>query len=385
MEGKTYRARGGRVSMDDAGLDVYSSRNGGTRLPWATIVDVEIGKAGKSGELRVLTVRLVNSESLTLPAPSGGARDAALFDAQAQEIIDAYEDRGAGWRVAASGEPQDTIPLEYRLEEARRIEKYGRPLLLFELTRPVSLVLLALFIAGLFGLAGSIHGYTRDLPGLAAYRAASACSALSSATGGTAPAYCIVTDGVVDRKMVRPYSDVYQLSVGPSAESAGVADGLEPMQFATFGTDQPALDKLQVGDPVHYIAEHGGDVASVTSQGVTYQSTGSPQKRYISDWASMFASAALALFFAALLGLRVARRRLTGPWIALPLSLILPFITDTSLGNSSTSRPPGSALSLLAWTALPVVCVALPLAALWCVWFKRQGRRLVSRRHRALP
>lgn len=364
--------------MDDAGLDMYSSRHRGVRVPWAAIIEVGIGTAGKSGERYVLTLRLANGISLTLPAPVGRARDVAFFDAQAHEIIDAYERSGAGSRVAASDEPKDAISLEYRVEEAGRIEKYHRPPLLFELRRPVSILLLTLFFGGLLAFAASVRGYTQDLPGVDAYRAASWCSA----PGGTAPAYCIVADGQVDQPLTRQDSDAYRLSVGLSAES--VAGSPAPAKSVTFDTDEPALDELQIGDPIEYIVSDGGQVASVISEGVTYQSTSSPQARYMSGWAAMFGSVEFALLSASLLGLRLAGRRLRLPWMALPLAFLLAFITDISI-LSTISRPPTSAPALLWLTALPVACIVGLGTGAWYWKFRRRARRPVSRRSRALP
>jgi hypothetical protein len=380
MEGKAFRARGGRVHIDDAGIDVYSRRNGGLRLPWPVILDIEVDRSEKRHALRV---RVANGTSLALPAPTGDPGHPGLFDAQAREIIEAYKERGAGLRVSASGEPRDEIPVDYRLAAIEQIGHYGEPSRLFEFARPGRITLVLVFLAALFGLGGSVHSYLRDLPVYDAYRAAPHCSAAAaaaaSAAGGSEPSYCTVTDGAVQQIVASPEQGVYEMSIGTDGDLyAG------PIQFGFWSTDPPALENLLPGDRVDYVAVDGGNVASITLHGVTYQAIDSPQVRHVSDSASLFASAFFALVFASLLVLKIARRRLLGLWALLPLMFTAAFIVNVAADGGQASTPFSSVGALLVLTGL-VACATVAALAPLCWWFRRRARRLVSLPHPALP
>lgn len=399
MEGKKYRAAGGRVRIDDSGMDVYSRTDGGMRLPWTAVTDMKITISGTRFEPRFLRVNLINGRSLRLPAPVGRAPYMARFEAQAREIIEVYEARGSGSRANASvsGEPHDEIPVTYRLDEARRIDNYAGPSrllrfarsVLLEVVRPIGLVLLAVIVAGFIGLGLCIHTYMRDLPTYDAYRAASPCQAALSAEGATGPAYCKVTDGVAENGMTEPSPDVYELDLGPSEPAAN--DGapgpgyIGPEQYAFFRGDQPALERLGPGQAVDYVAADGGDVASVTVHGATYQTFDSPQAQDVFDWSSIFAAASFTLVFCCLLGLTAARQRVLGSWALLPLVFVVALITNAAVnGDQSTSTPPSSALSLLGLTGVVAFFAEVFATALWLA-LRPRGPRFGSQRNRTLP
>lgn len=393
MEGKRFEARGGRrVLIDDEGIDLYSRRLGGMRVPWAAVIDVRISTPQRPDSRRCLTARLVDERTVSLPAPIGSSRHAERFEAQAREILEAYKVRGAGLRVSASGEPQDGIPVEYRLEALELIDEYAGPSRLVEFVRPGALALLVLLVLGLVGLGGSIHAYTRDLAVYDAYRAAAPCSAPMSVNGYADSAYCIVTDGVAEEPVGDPFDNIYSLSVGPSLQSMALPAGSPdlpydgPVQYAFFATDQPALDGLQQNDPVEYIAANGGDVASVTLDGITYQTLDSPRAQHVYDCASLSAAAGFTLLFACWLGLRVARRRVLGPWAVPLLTIIAGIVTNLVVDtHQTTSRPLGSGSSLLELTGFVMLAAAVAFTGLWVLPLRRLMPRPVSRRHRARP
>lgn len=306
------------------------------------------------------------------------------FEIQAREIVDAHRTRAAGPRDSPAGEPRDEIPLKYRLDEARRIENYVGPSRLIEFARPGARALLALLLIGLWALAGSIHSYTRDLPGYHAYLGASSCPA-ASVDNGPGPAFCAVTDGVVESPIRLPADGLYELTVGPVQQSAGsLYVGISASEVsAYFSHPQPALDGLVPNDRIDYVAANGGDVMSVTLNGVTYQTADSPSAQLASDRASILASGFLTLLFVGMLGLKIARRRLRGRWGLLPLAVAAAFVTDVAVAAGGLGTPPASVSSLLGLTGVVMFCTVAAVIVLGSA-FRLRARRLASRRHPAM-
>lgn len=330
---------------------------------------------------------------MSLPAPVGGSGDSARYEAQAREIVEACRIHGAGPRETATGEPQDEIPLKFRLDQARGINYYAGPSKLLPFAQRGNIILLALVAVSLYGLGGCIHTCLRDLPAYNSYRSVSPCQA-AFVGDGVGPHYCSVTDGVVEQPMKQPVTGLYEVVVGPVEQSADensveMGDTVSEIP-AFFGTDQPALEKLVAGQRVDYVADNYGDkVLSVTVGGVTYQTVDSAQlqsrSQYVDDWASVFEMALLVLVFAGVLVMRLCRRRLVDPWAVVPVALIAAFLASCSAdGDGSTTTAPTSVAYLLWVIGIVAACTAAGLALSGRL-FRRRARRPVSRRHRALP
>lgn len=323
---------------------------------------------------------LLDGSSLTLPVPVDKPGRERHFDAAADLILQAYTARKLGTRSIEAGEPAapaDEIPPEYQRYLVDRIERYGAPVrrqwkppvptIALILRFKVHALLFVLFALGAVGVAGSIHSYTRDLPAYDAYRHPAPCTADSSVIGTAASEYCDVRDGVVTG--IIGYMPNYEIGVGPSIsvpsdlspllqDPNDAASG--PAQLAPFANDEPALDNLQLGEHVDYLALNGGDVLSVTVDGVTYQTdVTTPQPQQVYDLATILASSMWTLMFAYLLGLRLARRRLT-LWSAVPLAACAgAFFTNTAVAGRNRADLSLSLSGLVILTS----CIALGAAA----------------------
>lgn len=238
-------------------------------------------------------------------------------------------------------------------------------------------VLFILFAGSVFGLGGSIHSYARDLGTYDAYRAAPSCSASDAADGNATSEYCDVSDGSVDAALAAD-APIYSLGVGPSSTMLAIP-GLAVVtipdttgQQAFFDHDESALAGLQVGDPVDYVTLNGGNVASVTVHGVTYQTLDSPQSQQLFDTAGIVAASACVLLFGFWLVLRLARRRLTTAWsaplVACATALAAALATaGTGPGDVSTQ----SVGSLVLRTVLISLAVTLVVSVLRILLVRR--------------
>lgn len=387
MEGREYRSRGARVRVDDEGIDVHDWYLGGLRLPWPVIVEIKAGTREIRGpRRRCLELGLVDGTSLILPAPTGPPGGSAPFEEQAREIIEAHEAHGgAGGPIGPSGEARDEIPVRYRLDQLRRVRVYAGPSRVPLLTQRVTILLFVLFLTGLGSMAGAVHSHFRDIGGYDAYRAAKSCTASDSAEGGGGPEYCAVTDGVVTQALVQ-LNGLYVLDVGPASQLAAGTKQAGAKQYAFFKADQPALGDLPAGASVDYVAADGGDVASITYAGATYQTIDSPQSQDVYDWASVFAACGWTLLTGSLLGLRIARSRLVSWWAVPVLMITAAFLVNLVVAsNQPASRPLASLGSLLGLTGAFAVSTAV-LAGVSCPFvLSRRARRPGSRHRRALP
>lgn len=384
MEGGEYRSRGACVRVEDEGIDVHDWYLGGLRLPWPVIVEIKAGtREVRGAKRRCLTLEVVDGSSLILPAPIGPPGGSALFEEQAGEIFRAYQAHGgSGGPTGPAGEARDEIPIRYRLDQLRRVDAYAGPSRLPLILQPISIMLFVFCLAELVGVAGSVHSYTRDLGGYDAYRAAQSCTVSDSAECSAGRPYSVVTDGVVTQAVEQLYG-LYVLSVEPESDSDA---GAGAVQYAYFKADPSTLESLPDGAAVDYVAANGGDVDSVTHDGVTYQTIDSPQSQDVYDWASVFAACSLTLLTAGLLGLRIARRGLVSWWAVPVLTITAAFVVNMIVAANQPAGRPLASLGSLLWLTGAVALSTTVAAAAACPFvLSRRERRPVSRRHRALP
>lgn len=238
-------------------------------------------------------------------------------------------------------------------------------------------VLFILFAGSVFGLGGSIHSYTRDRGTYDAYNSAPSCSASDAADGNATSEYCDVSDGAVGTALTAD-APIYWLGVGPSSTTLAIP-GLAIVtipdttgQQAFFDHDESALAGLQVGDPVDYVTLNGGNVASVTVQGVTYQTLDSPQSQQFFDTAGIVSASACVLLSGFWLVLRLARRRLTTAWsaplVACATALVAAAATAGTSPNYVRTQSVGS---LVLRTAVISLIVTLVVSVLRILLMRR--------------
>jgi hypothetical protein len=411
-----FRVPGASVRVDDYGIDVRQPPRG-TRAAWAAISGLRIITAGDGGApRRAVTVSLIDGSALILPAPRERPGRAAAFDTASRAIVEAHRSH-----TVPADEPSDEVPPQYRVGPEQLIEHYfapsawrggrllgglayglprggpnaarpavARPRLL----RPGLLLLAVVFIGPAIGLGGSIHALVRDRPAYDAFRSPAACSAYDAASGLIPGGYCRVTDGQVDSIVTDARGNIDSLIVGPipqdipdpndpsiTLEGGDWVDG--PTQFAVFGAGQPGLE-LSEGEPVDYLSQQSGDVASVTVGGVTYQTYDSPQLQNVYDVASICAFSAAMLLFGLWFAFRVRRHRYTAPRVFVLLTCLAAFLVGgitagTASGDQGVTTA-GTVFLLLG--AIAPGSAALATAILWLM-LRRRARLLLYRRHRA--
>lgn len=396
MEGLRFSARRATVWVDEHGIEVYTPPRAGTRLAWSAIDDIQVSVLRphyRPG--RAVVLSLVGGSTLILPVPLDRPRRAAEFDAASGAILEAYRKH----HVAPDG-PSDEIPAEYLVGPGRPIERYpGQPTRrgwwIPSMLRPGLFAIAAAFLVGVIGLCGALHSLARDRPAYDSFRSPAACSAWDAASGLVPGGYCRVTDGQVDSASTDAKGDVDSLIVGPIPATDPLLDPLDPggdwtdtpTQFAFFAGGVSEL-VFEEGEPIEsYVAQKSGDVASLTMDGVTYQTTESPQIQHVADMAALSASLAWMLLCGFWFSFRMRLRRYAPARVYVLLTCCAAFLTSavvaaSASGGGNAVTTTGTIFVLIG--AIAPAAGALLLAGLTLA-LRQRARRLLYRQHRALP
>ncbi|HET9172166.1 MAG TPA: hypothetical protein VFN97_22250 [Actinospica sp.] len=301
MEGIRYRTGLTRVVVDREGIAVHRFWRGSIALPWELISRVGVAKWPWSNEWAV-HVELVDGHRSTLPAPAGNPDpyDAALRRAEYE--IRRFQIEADAARAA--GEPKDEVPAEYRAVAAGRLAYSGG-------ARRNGALLAMIAALGLLGLLVMGVSVRNEFGSLSPAFTPQPCSASAAGFGDADHEWCSV-DGYV-REIDHPSAGRLTLWLGDAPTTGQDAQsGALPADFATVA---PALNSLHVGDRVHYIAESGMSVESVSFAGQTFAARdwtlapeGTPAGQQLADRAGSIAALCWLLFF----GLWAADQRCPG-------------------------------------------------------------------------
>lgn len=372
--GRTYRSFGATVGVDEAGVSVRSFLDGRMQLPWAAVDGVTTGSLpGRAGQpARVVIIELCDGSRVPLPAPRQRADRPSEFDAASREILRAFEE----YREAATSEPEDAVPIGYRIELAFSVAQHGGFLRVLGANLGLGLLLLC-GLAGVIGVGGSVHSYTRDLGAYNAYRAAGVCTAAKSAAGTAAHTYCNVADGYVDLTFNGSNGHVDTLTIGPAPAGDPWPPSLlqdewtnGPTQMAVFAEGQSGLDPLRTGGGgLSYIAVNGGDIVSLTWLGITYQTPDSPELQHRYDLAGLTSAASWTVFFLLLSMRRLRRRRFTVPLRLALVAIAAAFVSAAVIAGSAKDGVENTSDASLFGTVLIASASACVVAAIgYCVY-----------------
>ncbi|HEV2346687.1 MAG TPA: hypothetical protein VGS97_21480 [Actinocrinis sp.] len=334
---------GDRTRIDASGISVRRFLVYQRWMSWSWIETVyETAPPGHHSG-RMIAIRLVGGERVTLPAP---LHLPAVPDPQYFAKVE----------TLLTFAPRDKVPSRRRANrsgsvQTARVTKRRTPV-----GSRVLRATWALFaVASLVGVAGSLNSLHYNRQNAAAFNAAPPCTTpYSPPQDGVGP-WCVVSVMTVQGVFFTPEHVPYEFDVAQDLLDGGVA-------WVVFDGHVPLLDQVSVGDVVRDVVVRGDLAGALTYNGQRIQTSYSPLLNLTRSVESTSTSGSLALFFTwmALLGARrprsvIARSALTGLAGYALLSLCL---TMARSDNPGVEVLPFFAATIgfarLAWTVYPI-------------------------------